>query len=399
MTASGASLADLPDRTQVGIIGAGPAGLLLSHLLHLHGISSVVLEARDRSYVEHRVRAGVLEQGSVDILREAGLTDRLDREGLVHEGIELRFDGAGHRVPMTELTGRTITVYGQQEVVKDLVARRLEDGGDLRFEVSDVTLDGLSGDRPFIGYTHQGRRQQLSCDVVAGCDGFHGISRPAVMDRGLTMYEREYPFAWLGILVQAAPAVDELIYANHEDGFALYSMRSPSISRLYLQVDADEDLAAWSDDRIWSALATRFSLDGKPWEPNRGEIIERGITPMRSVVTEPMQHDRLLLAGDAVHIVPPTGAKGMNLAMHDVWLMARALDAWLNRRDDALVADYTRDALARVWRAQHFSWWMTSMLHRFPGDDTFQHRVQLAQLANVVSSTAYSTALAENYVG
>jgi p-hydroxybenzoate 3-monooxygenase len=283
--------------------------------------------------------------------------------------------------------------------VKDLVARRLEDGGDLRFEVSDVTLDGLSGDRPFIGYTHQGRRQQLSCDVVAGCDGFHGISRPAVMDRGLTMYEREYPFAWLGILVQAAPAVDELIYANHEDGFALYSMRSPSISRLYLQVDADEDLAAWSDDRIWSALATRFSLDGKPWEPNRGEIIERGITPMRSVVTEPMQHDRLLLAGDAVHIVPPTGAKGMNLAMHDVWLMARALDAWLNRRDDALVADYTRDALARVWRAQHFSWWMTSMLHRFPGDDTFQHRVQLAQLANVVSSTAYSTALAENYVG
>ncbi len=399
MSATGVRATGLPDRTQVGIIGAGPAGLLLSHLLHLHGISSVVLEARDRPYVEHRVRAGVLEQGSVDILREAGLAERLDREGLVHEGIELRFDGAGHRVPMTELTGRAITVYGQQEVVKDLVARRLEDGGDLRFEVSDVTLDGLSGDRPRIGYVHEGRRRELACDVVAGCDGFHGISRPAVMDHGLTMYEREYPFAWLGILVHAAPAVDELIYANHEDGFALYSMRSPAISRLYLQVDADADLEAWSDDRIWSALATRFSLDGKPWEPNRGEIIEKGITPMRSVVTEPMQHGRLLLAGDAVHIVPPTGAKGMNLAIHDVWLMARALDAWLNGQDDRLVADYTRDALSRVWRAQHFSWWMTSMLHRFPGDDTFQHRVQLAQLANVVSSSAYSTALAENYVG
>jgi p-hydroxybenzoate 3-monooxygenase len=385
--------------TQVGIIGAGPAGLLLSHLLHLHGISSVVLEARDRQYVEHRVRAGVLEHGTADILREVGVGDRMDAEGLTHGGIELRFDGAGHRLPMSDLTGRHITVYGQQEVVKDLIARRLADGGDIRFSASGIRTAGLTGSRPVISYVQDDLEQELTCDVIAGCDGFHGISRPSVQDDALQIYEREYPFAWLGILVRAAPAVDELIYCLHDRGFALYSMRSPTVSRLYLQVGAEEKIENWSDDRIWEELALRFSLGDVPWEPNRGEIFEKGITPMRSFVTEPMQYSRLLLAGDAVHIVPPTGAKGMNLAVNDVWLMSRALDAWFNHKDESLVERYTSDALRRVWRAQHFSWWMTSMLHRFPGDDTFQHRLQVAQLDNVVSSESYGRALSENYVG
>lgn len=385
--------------TQVGIVGAGPAGLLLSHLLHLHGISSVVLETRDREYVQQRVRAGVLEHGTAEILRDAGVGERMDREGLPHSGIELRFDGAGHRLPMADLTGRHITVYGQQEVVKDLLERRIADGGDIHFGVSDVGIDGLGTDRPVISYTRDGRAHELVCHVIAGCDGSHGICRPSVATQGLRTYERDYPFGWLGILVHAAPKIDELIYANHENGFALYSMRSPSVSRLYLQVEADDDPNAWSDDRIWDELAVRFSIDGKPWEPNRGEIFEKGITPMRSFVSEPMQHGRLLLAGDAVHIVPPTGAKGMNLAVHDVSLMARALDLWFNAGDDSLVNRYTEDAVPRVWRAQHFSWWMTSMLHRFPHDDDFQHRLQIAQLNNVVSSTAYATALSENYVG
>ncbi|WP_129669013.1 4-hydroxybenzoate 3-monooxygenase [Phytoactinopolyspora endophytica] len=385
-------------RTQVGIVGAGPAGLLLSHLLHLHGISSVVLEAHTRDYVEHRVRAGVLEQGTVNILREAGLGARLDAEGMRHEGIELRFDGEGHRVPMAELTGRAITVYGQQEVVKDLVARRLADGADIRFEVSNVRLDGLTGDEPTIRFHHDGKEQELICDVIAGCDGFHGISRPTVPAGELTVYEREYPFAWLGILAEARPAVDELIYCLHHNGFALYSMRSEHVSRLYLQVPTDEDIGDWPDDRIWEELATRFRLTGSDWRPTEGPIFDKGVTPMRSFVTEPMQYGRLLLAGDAVHIVPPTGAKGLNLAVNDVWIMSRALDAWFNGRDDGPLRSYTRDALQRVWRAQHFSWWMTSMLHRF-GDDPYQHRLQIAQLRNVVDSPAYATALSENYVG
>jgi p-hydroxybenzoate 3-monooxygenase len=386
-------------RTQVGIVGAGPAGLLLSHLLHLHGISSVVLEIRDREYIEHRVRAGVLEQATVDTLREAGLADRLDAMGLRHEGIELRFDGEGHRVPMTELTGRAITVYGQQEIVKDLVARRLADGGDIRFEVSEVRLDGLTGSEPKIHFRHGGRDDELVCDFVAGCDGFHGVCRDSAPDAALNVYEREYPFAWLGILAEAKPAVDELIYCLHERGFALYSMRSPTISRLYLQVPVDEDLENWPDDRIWDELAGRFTLTGSDWRPTEGPILEKGITPMRSFVTEPMQFARLLLAGDAAHIVPPTGAKGLNLAVNDVHLMARALDAWFSSGDDALLNRYTDDALRRVWRVQHLSWWMTQMLHRFPGDDPYQHRLQIAQLRNVVDSRAYATALSENYVG
>ncbi|WP_166352992.1 4-hydroxybenzoate 3-monooxygenase [Phytoactinopolyspora limicola] len=385
--------------TQVAIVGAGPAGLLLSHLLHLHGISSVVLEARTRGYIEQRIRAGVLEQNTVDILRDAGVGSRLDAEGLPHEGIELRFGGEGHRVPMTELTGRAITVYGQQEVVKDLVARRLADGGDIRFEVSDVRLDGLTSDRPVVRFHHGGAANELTCDVIAGCDGFHGTSRPSVPPGQLTVYERDYPFSWLGILAEATPAVHELIYCLHENGFALYSMRSERVSRLYLQVPPDTDTAEWPDERIWDELATRFQLGGSPWPPNRGPIFDKGVTPMRSFVTEPMQYGRLLLAGDAVHIVPPTGAKGMNLAVNDVWLMARALDAWYTTGDETLLTSYTRDALRRVWQAQHFSWWMTSMLHRFPGDDPYQYRLQIAQLHNVVDSPAYATALSENYVG
>ena len=359
----------------------------------------MVLEVRDRAYIEKRVRAGVLEQGTVDTLREAGLADRLDREGLRHEGIELRFDGEGHRVPMTELTGRAITVYGQQEIVKDLVARRTADGGDIRFEVSDVRLDRLATDRPVIRFRHDGRDEELVCDFVAGCDGYHGVCRASAPGGVLRAYERVYPFGWLGILAEAAPAVDELIYCLHENGFALYSMRSSRVSRLYLQVSADEPLDAWPDDRIWDELATRFRLAGSDWRPTEGPVVEKGVTPMRSLVTEPMRYGRLLLAGDAVHIVPPTGAKGLNLAVNDVRLMARALDGWYSSGDESLLDRYTRDALSRVWRVQHFSWWMTSMLHRFPGDDSYQHRLQVAQLRNVVESRAYATALSEKYVG
>ncbi|HEX6196091.1 MAG TPA: 4-hydroxybenzoate 3-monooxygenase [Jiangellaceae bacterium] len=386
-------------RTQVGIVGAGPAGLLLSHLLHQRGISSVVLEARSRDYIEHRVRAGVLEQGTVDTLREADLSKRLDVQGLRHEGIELRFDGAGHRVPMADLTGRAITVYGQQEIIKDLVAQRLADGGDVRFEVSDVGVDGIAGSNPTIGFRHDGRDETLECDFVAGCDGFHGVSRDSAPAGALHVLEREYPFAWLGILAEAPPAVDELIYCLHENGFALYSMRSPTISRLYLQVVVDEDIDKWPDDRIWDELTTRFALAGSDWKPTPGPIIDKGVTPMRSFVTEPMQVGRLFLAGDAAHIVPPTGAKGLNLAVNDVRLLAGALEAWYASGDDALLESYSRDALRRVWRVQHFSWWMTQMLHRFPDDDEYGHRVQVAQLRNVVESPAYAKALSENYVG
>ncbi|MFF0658954.1 MULTISPECIES: 4-hydroxybenzoate 3-monooxygenase [Micromonospora] len=385
-------------RTQVGIIGAGPAGLMLSHLLHLHGIESVVLECRSREYVEHRVRAGVLEQGSVDLLRRTGLGDRLDREGMRHEGIELRFDGESHRVPMTELTGRAITVYGQQEVVKDLVAARLAAGGEILFEVGDVRPEDLDTDSPVIRFRRDGKEEELRCDFVAGCDGFHGVSRGAVPDGVLTTYERTYPFAWLGILAAAPPAVDELIYANHERGFALYSLRSPEISRLYLQVAPDEDIDAWPDERIWAELRAR--LETVPgWSLNEGPILEKGITPMRSFVVEPMQWERLYLAGDAVHIVPPTGAKGMNLALADVALLGDAFAAWYGEGRTDLLENYSRTALRRVWRAQHFSWWMTSMLHRLDGEDAYEAKLQSSTLRYVATSRAYATSLAENYVG
>ena len=386
-------------RTQVGIVGAGPAGLLLAHLLTRQGIDCVVVEARARAYVEQRVRAGVLEQGTVDLLVASGVGDRLRREGLVHHGIELRFGGRGHRIDMTALTGgRAITVYGQQEVVKDLIAARLDAGGPILFEAADVAVAGLEVPAPAIRFRHAGAPRTLECDFIAGCDGFHGICRGAVPAGVLRTFERAYPFAWLGILAAAPPTHDELIYAHHDAGFALYSMRSPEVTRLYLQVAPDEDLARWPDERIWSELHTRLeTTDG--WRLQEGRILERGVTGMRSFVTEPMQHGRLFLAGDAAHIVPPTGAKGMNLAIADVNALARALAAHYADGTDTALERYSATCLARVWRAEHFSWWMTSMLHRFPDADDFQHKLQRAQLEYVVSSRAAATSLAENYVG
>jgi p-hydroxybenzoate 3-monooxygenase len=385
--------------TQVGIVGAGPSGLLLAHLLSLRGIASVVLEARSREYVENRVRAGVLEQGTVDLLAASGVGGRLRREGLVHHGIELRFGGRAHRIPLSELTGgRAITIYGQQEVVKDLIAARLDRNEPLLFEAEAVGVSGLETERPSIRFRHGGSDGALACDVVAGCDGFHGICRESIPEGHLRVSERQYPFAWLGVLADVAPSSEELIYAYHDRGFALHSMRSPTLTRLYLQCAPDEDLDAWADERIWDELATRFAADGD-WALERGPIVEKGVTGMRSYVVEPMQYERLYLAGDAAHIVPPTGAKGLNLAAADVHVLADALAAWYQDGDAAALDAYSSTCLRRVWRAQHFSWWMTSMLHRFPGDDGFQSRLQLAQLEYVASSEAAATSLAENYVG
>jgi p-hydroxybenzoate 3-monooxygenase len=390
-------------RTQVGIVGAGPAGLLLSHLLHLHGIESIVLELRGRDYVETRVRAGVLEHPTVQLLDEVGLGDRLHRDGLRHGGIHLAFDGVRHHLDVEDLVGKSITVYGQQEVVKDLIARRLEDGGDLRFEVSDVDiadLDGtLDGRRPRITFTSgTGEAEELDCDVVAGCDGFHGLSRNAMPEAVRRSFDRVYPFAWLGILAQAPPSSPELIYAYSERGFALHSMRSPTVTRNYLQVPPDTDVADWPDERIWAELQFRLGADGEP-ALTEGPIFDKGVTPMRSFVSEPMQHGRLFLAGDAAHIVPPTGAKGMNLALADVCVLGRALARWFADGCDDLLRDYSETCLQRVWRAEHFSWFMTSMLHRFGDGDPFQHQLQLSQLRYTVSSRAAATSLAENYVG
>jgi p-hydroxybenzoate 3-monooxygenase len=385
--------------TQVGIVGAGPAGLLLAHLLARRGIESVVLEARDRAYVEARVRAGVLEQTTVDLLHEAGVADRLHREGLVHEGLELRFDGRSHRIDLAELTGgRAITVYGQQEVVKDLIAARLDTAGELLFEAQAVALDDLESERPCIRFAHRGSEQELRCDVIAGCDGFHGVCRDAIPEGALSVYEREYPFAWLGILAEVAPSSEELIYCHHDRGFALHSMRSPQLTRLYLQCAPDEELDAWPDERIWRELQTRLGTDDG-WTLQEGPLVEKGITPMRSFVVEPLRYGRLFLAGDAAHIVPPTGAKGLNLAAADVRVLSQALDDWYARGDATGLDAYSDTCLRRVWRVQHFSWWMTSMLHRFPGDDPFEAQLQRSQLRYVSSSRAAATTLAENYVG
>ena len=381
-------------RTQVGIVGAGPAGLLLAHLLEREGIESVVLEDRSRRYVEERVRAGLLEQGTADVLERSGVGERMRREGLVHHGIELRFDGASHRIAITDLTGRSIMIYGQQEVVKDLIAARLACGGPILFEVSDVALEGLDAGSPAISETQAGSRIRIECDYIAGCDGTHGVCRGFIPDGVLTHFEREYPFAWLGILAKAPPVSHELIYSRHQRGFALYTMRSPSLTRAYLQCKPDEDLAEWSDRRIWDELHVR--LQGGALE--EGEIVLRGVTPMRSYVCEPMQYGRLFLAGDAAHIVPPTGAKGLNLAVHDICVLAQALVA-AYRGERSLLERYSERCLRRVWRAEHFSWWMTSMLHRFDGDDPFQERLQLAQLEYVTGSRAAATSMAENYAG
>ena len=382
--------------TQVAIIGAGPAGLLLSHLLDLQGIESVVVERCDRDYVEHRVRAGVLEHGTVQTLREAGVAKRLDAEGIGHDGLQVRFNRHTHRLDLEELVGRCVTVYGQQEVVKDLITARLDSGGDVRFCVEDVTLHDLGGTRPYVTFLDNGRGTRLECDFVIGADGFHGISREHIPSR--SDYERNYPYAWLGILAAVAPSSPEVIYARHERGFALHSMRSPSISRLYLQVAPGEDLAAWPDDRIWDELHVRLA-DDDGFTLHEGVVLEKSITPMRSFVTTSMQYGRLLLAGDAAHIVPPTGAKGMNLAVADVRLLAFVLGGYYTDKRLDLLASYTDRALRRVWRATHFSWWMTEMLHTPPDTDPFTDGLASAQLDWIVSSRAMATAVAQNYTG
>jgi p-hydroxybenzoate 3-monooxygenase len=387
-------------RTQVGIVGAGPAGLTLGHLLHRAGIESVIVEARSREYVEKRIRAGVLEQGTIDLLDESGVGERMRREGLLHHGIELRFDRQSHRIALSDLTGgRAVMIYGQTEIVKDLIKARLATDAPLYFEAEAVAVDDLESDRPVIRYRHEGAEQELSCDVIAGCDGFHGVCRPAIPDGVLTVREREYPFGWLGILAQVAPSTEELIYAFHaERGFALHSLRSLELSRLYIQVEPDDDIDNWSDERIWEELHARFATDDG-WELHEGPVLEKGITPMRSFVAEPMRHGRLFLAGDAAHIVPPTGAKGLNLAVADVRVLAEALEDFFVRGDESGLAAYSDTALRRVWRAEHFSWWMTSMLHRPPDPDPFAAALQQAQLEYVTTSEAAMTTLAENYVG
>ena len=385
-------------RTQVGIVGAGPAGLTLARLLECAEIESVVLEDRNRDYVEHRIRAGVLEQRTVELLTEAGVADRLHREGIVHHGIELQFDGERHRIPLSELAGgRTIVIYGQTEVVKDLIAARLESGLPLLFEVDEVSVHELDTERPRIRYAHDGEWHELECDVIAGCDGFHGICRPSIPAGVLSSFSRDYPFGWLGILADVAPSSDELVYAHNERGFALLSLRSPSLSRLYLQCEPDENIDEWPDDRIWAELQGRLGIEG--WTLAEGRILEKGVTGMRSFVVEPLQYGRLFLAGDAAHIVPPTGAKGLNLAIADIRVLAEALVSWYETGSAALLERYSATCLRRVWRAEHFSWWMTSMLHRLPGGDPFDLKLQLSQLRYVVSSRVAAASLAENYVG
>jgi p-hydroxybenzoate 3-monooxygenase len=383
-------------RTQVGIVGAGPAGLTLALLLQRAGIESVIVEDRARAYLERRVRAGLLEQNTVDLLRDLDVGERLDREGLVHDGIYLRREGRTQRIEIATLTGRHVTIYGQQEVVKDLIAALLDRGGTLHFEVSDVQLHDIESERPRITYSSDGSDHDMECDFIAGCDGFHGVCRPSMPSEVLTEYEYTYPFGWLGILAQAAPATDELIYAWHEHGFALYTMRSSEISRLYLQVPADEQLEGWSDERIWEELQTRLASEG--WKVNEGPILEKGITPMRTFVCEPMRHGRLFLAGDAAHIVPPTGAKGLNLAVNDVRLLAAALISWYRDGSDAGLEDYSDTALRRVWRAQDFSNYMTQLLHDL-GGGPYESRLQLARLEYLSRSMSAATTLAENYAG
>ena len=386
-------------RTQLAIIGAGPAGLFLSLLLDRLGIRSVVLELHARQYIEERVRAGLLEYGTVQLMHELAVGERLRREGLEHGGIELRFNGQGHRIDFRELAGgKCVTIYAQHEVIKDLVAARLAAGHPILFETAHVELHALQSAHPFVQFVHNGVPERLDCDFVAGCDGFHGVSRAAIPAGVLTTYDRDYPFGWLGILAEAPPSSNELVYAHHDRGFALLSMRSPEITRLYLQCAHDEDLALWSDDRIWSELDKRFATtDG--WKLTPGPILQKGITSMRSFVVEPMQFGRLFLAGDAAHIVPPTGAKGLNLAVADVRILAAALGAYYQSGDGELLAQYSVTCLRRIWKVQRFSWWMTQLLHRFADDTAFDRRRQLAELDYVTSSRAASTSLAENYVG
>jgi p-hydroxybenzoate 3-monooxygenase len=386
-------------RTQVGIIGAGPAGLLLAHLLHREGIESVVLESRSRKDIEATIRAGVLEQGTVDLMNELGVGERMRREGAVHRGIELAFGGRRHRIDLSELTGgKAITVYAQHEVIKDLVKARLDAGGAILFEVEGVSVRDIDTQSPGVHFRKDGAGHELDCDFIAGCDGFHGVSRPAIPSRVRKEFVRTYPFGWFGILAEAPPSSEELVYAYHERGFVLISTRSPQIQRLYFQCDPNDSVDNWPDERIWREFHARLVMaDG--WKVTEGRIFQKGIVAMRSFVAEPMQYGRLFLAGDSAHIVPPTGAKGLNLAAADVRVLARALAEFYRSGGTGALDRYSEVALKRIWRAEHFSWWMTSMLHRFHDDDPFHQRLQRSQLEYVVGSRAAAASLAENYVG
>ena len=383
-------------RTQVGIIGAGPAGLMLARLLRMQGIESIVIENRSRDYIENRIRAGLIEHWAADLLVDVGAGARMQRESMLHWGINIGINGELHRIDFKALVNKRVTIYGQQEVVKDLVAQRLEDGGSLLFEVDDVSIHEVTGARPKIRFTHDGRPHEIDCDFIAGCDGFHGICRPSIPDGVLSVFERDYPFGWLGILSESPPPDHELVYSNTDRGFALYTMRSPTLARLYLQCDHDEDINNWPDTRIWDELHKRL---GGARKLDEGKMLQKGITPMRSFVVEPMQYGRLFLAGDSAHIVPPTGAKGMNLAFADVVQLSRALEAFYKNKRNELLENYSAKCLRRVWYAQRFSWWMTQIMHRFPDETAFDHRRQLSDLDYITSSTAAATSLAEQYVG
>lgn len=384
--------------TQVVIIGSGPAGLMLARLLHLSGIDCIVLDRQTRSHVEGRIRAGVLEHGTVEALRDAGVAHRLDREGLVHDGFELAFEGDRHRIRLKDLTGKSVTVYGQTEVTRDLIEARLADGGEIVFESADVTPVDVTSSRPKVRYSHAGRDHEIECDFIAGCDGFHGVSRRTIPADIRREFERVYPFGWLGVLSDVPPVSDELIYANGEHGFALCSMRSGTRSRYYIQCPIDEKPEDWSDDAFWDALAVRVGPETAA-NLTRGPSIEKSIAPLRSYVCEPMRHGNLLLAGDAAHIVPPTGAKGLNLAISDVRLLHRALESWYSKNSSDALDAYSPTALARVWKAERFSWYLSMMMHRFPDHSPFERRMQRAEFDYVKSSEAASRAIAENYVG
>jgi p-hydroxybenzoate 3-monooxygenase len=383
-------------RTQVGIIGAGPAGLMLARLLHLAGIESIIIENRSRDYIENRIRAGLIEHWGADLLTELGVGERMKRESMVHWGTNIGINGELHHLDFKALVGKRVTIYGQQEIVKDMVERRLADGGPLLFEVDDVSVHEVTTKQPKIRFTHDGKAQEIACDFIAGCDGFHGICRPTFPEGVLSTFERDYPFGWLGILSDSPPPEHELIYSYTDRGFALYTMRSPTVSRLYLQCDHDEDIDAWPDARIWDELHKRLGGARKLQE---GKILQKGVTPMRSFVVEPMQHGRLFLAGDSAHIVPPTGAKGMNLAFADVVFLSRAFDAHYKKQRDDLLGSYSATCLRRVWKAQRFSWWMTQIMHHFPHETAFDRRRQLADLDYLVNSESAMRSLAEQYVG
>jgi p-hydroxybenzoate 3-monooxygenase len=383
-------------RTQVGIIGAGPAGLMLGRLLKLQGIDSIIIENRSREYIENRIRAGLIEHWAVDLLVDIGAGDRLKRESMIHWGNNIGINGELHRIDFKKLVDKRVTIYGQQEVVKDLVDLRFADGGPLYFEADEASVHDFTTEKPKIRFTHDGKKQEIECDFIAGCDGFHGICRPSLPEGVVKIFEREYPFGWLGILTESPPPDDELIYSYTDNGFALYTMRSPTVSRLYLQCDHDEDVANWPDARIWEELHKRLGGARKLQE---GKMLQKGITAMRSFVAEPMQYGRLFVAGDSAHIVPPTGAKGMNLAFADVVYLDRALNAFYKQKRTDLLESYSAICLRRVWKAQRFSWWMTQLLHIFPEETPFDRRRQLADLDFIVSSATAAKSLAEQYVG